>query len=211
VGGAAAYSDMVERVIAVITPGLEFDPLAIARIGIWSNPILLDPKWNGGDYYGKEEPSAGLAIALKLAFLNSYHWTWANEKFGHRWVSDGNPRDSWENKFAIEDFLDRVSAAGSTLVDANAFLFVVKAAQVYRVGHALTLQEGVKTIKAKVLLLPAQSDLAAFPIYAMRAAETLRKQGKAVDYAEIKGNGGHMDGLQKINTVDKLIKNFLSK
>jgi len=207
----AAYPDMVERVIAVITPGLEFDPLAIARAGLWSDPILLDPKWNGGDYYGKDEPSAGLAKAMKQVTLDVYHWGWANEKFGQRWASDKNPRDSWDNKFAIEDTLDRVSEASAAGVDANAFLYIVKSAQLYRVGHGATLDEGIKRIKAKVLILPAQSDLLFFPAYGKRAAESLRKAGKAVKYAEIEGNGGHLDGVLHIDRADKLIKTFLSK
>ena len=41
--------------------GGEGDAYLIAWLDIWAAPIRLDPKWNGGDYYGKEPPLAGLA------------------------------------------------------------------------------------------------------------------------------------------------------
>ena len=41
---SAAYPDMVERVIAVIAPGLEIDSLGVGMLNLWSMPIMLDPE-----------------------------------------------------------------------------------------------------------------------------------------------------------------------
>ena len=42
----------------------EADGWVIAWSHMWAAPILLDPSWSNGDYYGKAEPVAGLATAL---------------------------------------------------------------------------------------------------------------------------------------------------
>jgi homoserine acetyltransferase len=41
------------------------DAYSVGWLNIWAAPIMLDPKWNHGDYYGKDEPVEGLALALK--------------------------------------------------------------------------------------------------------------------------------------------------
>jgi homoserine O-acetyltransferase/O-succinyltransferase len=70
---AASHPDMVERVIPVIgTPGV--DAFGIEWLDIWAAPIRLDPKWNNGDYYGKEPPLEGLKQSLKIISLHANHW-----------------------------------------------------------------------------------------------------------------------------------------
>jgi homoserine O-acetyltransferase len=52
---AQSYPDSVERIVAVVgyaTP----EPYLIAWLDMWAQPIRLDPKWNNGDYYGREPP-----------------------------------------------------------------------------------------------------------------------------------------------------------
>src|SRR5437660_9346205 len=63
---AALYPDFVERVVHVIGPGFDISPFVLEMLDVWTLPIKLDPKWNHGDYYGEDEPTAGLAEAPKL-------------------------------------------------------------------------------------------------------------------------------------------------
>jgi homoserine O-acetyltransferase len=74
---AASYPQMVARAIPVIGGG-ESDGYLIAWLDLWAAPIRLDPNWNNGDYYGKAEPTAGLATALKMVTLHAQHWAWTN-------------------------------------------------------------------------------------------------------------------------------------
>ncbi len=73
-----------------------------------------------------------------------------------------------------------------------------------------SLEEGLRDVKAKVLLLPAQSDLLLFPDYSKGAMEILKKQGKPVEYLEIEGDGGHLDGVLAIGKAGEAIRKFLS-
>src|SRR5213592_1911863 len=70
---AAAYPDMVERIVPVIGAA-ELNAFGIGWLGVWAAPIMLDPRWNKGDYYGQEEPVEGLALALKIVTLHARHY-----------------------------------------------------------------------------------------------------------------------------------------
>jgi homoserine O-acetyltransferase/O-succinyltransferase len=207
---AAAYPDMVERIVPVIGAA-EANGYLIGWLNIWAAPILLDPKWSGGDYYGKDEPTDGLALALKTVTLHARHYGWADKAFGRKWAAaDRDPGKAWGNKFAIEATLDNVAVARAKVSDANSFLYLVKANQLFAAGHKGSLEEGLRDVKAKVLLVPAQSDLLLFPDYSKGAMEILKKQGKPVEYFEIEGDGGHLDGVLTIGKAGEAIRKFLS-
>ena len=203
---SAAYPDMVERVIAVIAPGLEIDSLGVGMLNLWSMPIMLDPKWNGGDYYGRDEPLEGVAQAIKLLTLTLSTNAGMDKRFGRKWaVPDKDPGAAFGNLFAIEDGLYKAGAARAKTVDANHFIYLVKANQLFSVVAE------AKNIKAKFLFVPAKSDPLFPPWMARRAAETLRAQGNAVDIFEIEGDGGHYDGLFQVNQASAAIRDFLSR
>ena len=207
---ATGYPDMVERAVAVISDA-EASGELIGWLNVWAAPILLDPNWNGGDYYGKAEPNAGLAQALKIVTLQAQGAEWANKNFGSKWAAaDKNPLDVFANKFAIEDVLDKAGAGRAATSDANAFLYLVKANQLY-LQDAPSIDAVVKKIKAKVLLLPAQGDLIFPPDGVRRTRDALKADGKAVEYAEIEGPNGHLNGVIHVAKQGEAIKAFLAK
>jgi homoserine O-acetyltransferase/O-succinyltransferase len=209
---AASYPEMVERAIPVIPGGVETSGYLVETLNTWMAPILNDPKWNKGDYYGKEEPVQGVAESLKLITMASRHYGWAEKAFGRKFAAaDKNPLDSWDNAFAIESVLDKATAAGAKKYDANSLLYTARANQLYRVHQDATLEEGVKRIKAKVLFIPAKSDLLLFPDYSKKAMEMLSAQGNKVEYFELQGDGGHLDGLFQIGQAGEVIREFLTK
>ena len=208
---AAAYPDLVPRIVAVIgTP--EMDAFSIGWLNIWAAPIVLDPRWNRGDYYGKDEPVEGLALALKTVTLHARHYGWAARTFGRKWAApDKDPARSWDGKFAIEDTLDKVALARARTSDANSFLYLARANQLFVTGHKGTLEDGLREVRAKVLLVPAQSDLLLFPEHSKRAMAILKSQGRDVDYFEIEGDGGHLDGVLAVTKAGDVIRKFLSR
>jgi homoserine O-acetyltransferase len=208
---AAAYPDMVPRLIPVIGAP-ELNAFGIEWANVWAAPIRLDPRWNNGDYYGKEEPVDGLATALKIVTIHARHYGWANRTFGRKWAApDRDPARSWSNVFAVEDAIDKVAAARAKTSDANSLLYLVKANQLFVAGHQATLEDGLKAVKAKVLLLPAESDLLLFPDFSKQAMEILKRQGRDVRYEEIPGDGGHLDGVLAVTKVGESIRKFLSE
>lgn len=209
---AASYPDFVERAIPVIPGGVEFNPYGIETASLWASAITNDPKWNKGDYYGKEEPLQGVAEAVKMITLSSRHYGWADKAFGRRFAkADKNPLDSWENLFAVDATFNAIGNGAAKRFDANSLLYTIRANQLFSVYQAPTLQEGLKRIKAKVLFIPAKSDLLLYPDYSKKAMELLTAQGNKVEYFEIQGDGGHLDGLLQITQAGNVIREFLNK
>jgi len=203
---AAAYPEMVDRVIAVIAPGLEIDGDGVGMLNLWSMPIAMDPKWNGGDYYGREEPLEGVAQALKLLSLTLATDSGMEKRFGRKWAApDKDPGAAFSNLYAIEDGLYKAGAARAKTVDANHFLYLVKTNQLFSVTA------DAKKIKAKFLFVPAKSDPLFPPWMARRAMDTLRAQGNTVDLFELDGDGGHYDGFFQIGQASAAIRDFLGR
>jgi homoserine O-acetyltransferase len=208
---ASAFPDSTDRIIPVVGAA-EASGYLIGWLNVWSAPIKLDPKWNGGDYYGKEEPVEGLATAFRTLLLQAEHYRGVAKAFGRRWAEDGkDPATSWTHRFAVEEHLDAFGTQRARDCDANSFLYQAKAIQLFVTGHKGALEDGLQDIRARVLLLPAQSDLMVFPDYAKEAAEILRSQGKRVEYFEIPGDGGHIDGVFNIVAAGALIRKFLDE
>jgi homoserine O-acetyltransferase/O-succinyltransferase len=208
---AARYPQMVERIIPVISAA-EASPWLIAWLDAWGSPIKLDPKWNNGDYYGKDAPNAGLADALKLVSLHANHWDWAQRNFGRSFAEGSkNPETDMANRYRIETFLNTAGAARAKVSDANHFLYLVRANQTFAPGGAQTLDEAAKKIKARTLLLYAPSDQV-FPAEWVRATEAaLKANGTSVESAEIPGPNGHLNGVVALTPHGPKIAEFLAR
>jgi homoserine O-acetyltransferase len=202
----AEYPQLVERVIHVIGPGLDIHPYVIALLDLWMMPIKLDPNWKDGNYYGGAEPNEGVAQSLKTVTLTALHFAWAEKVHGYKWAAEGkNPQDSMANLFAIEDSLYRTGVARASATDAAHFVWMAKANQLY------SLEKEQPRIRAKVLFLPAKTDLIFPPELSRKSAERLRAQGNHVELYEIDGTSGHLDGLFSIGKVADRIKAFLER
>ena len=209
---AAAYPDRVKRLIAAIG-GAEENAFLIGWLKLWAAPIRLDPNWNNGDYYGRAEPTRGLAESLKLVTLHARYWEWADQAMGRKWAEEGkDPRAAMANQFAIESFLDKAAAARAAVSDANHFLYLIKANQTFVTGNGSSVEEGLKAIKAPVLLIPSTEDLVFFPDRHMRTLkDKLAAQGLKVEYTDaITSTLGHLDGLAHIAKAGDTIAKFLS-
>jgi len=203
---AAEYPQLVERVIHVIGPGLDIHPYVIGLLDLWMMPIKMDPNWKGGDYFGGAEPNEGVAQSLKTVTLTALHFGWADKVHGYKWAAEGkNPQDAMGNLFAIEDSLYKSGQARAGATDAAHFVWMAKANQLYN------LEKEQSRIKAKVLFLPATTDMIFPPELSRKAAEKLKAQGNTVELYEIEGTSGHLDGLFSIGKVADRSKAFIEK
>ncbi len=155
---ASAYPEMVSRAVPVIGSGWA-DANLIAWLNIWAAPIKIDPNWNGGDYYQGQPPLDGLTEALKIVTLQAQHWEWANGTFGRSWAKeDQDPLASFDNQFKIEAALDTAGRARAIASDANHFLYLVKANQLFVAGHGKSILEGLQRIDAPTLIIHTDED-----------------------------------------------------
>lgn len=207
---AARYPERLERVIPVIASGWA-DADLIAWLDIWAAPIRLDPNWNGGDYYEGTAPDAGLADALKIVTLHANSAEWSNGTFGRNWAVEGaDPAASWDNEFAIVDTLNKAGAARAAVSDANHFLYLAKANQLFVAGHPDgNPYQGLLDIDVPTLLIHTDEDLV-FPGDAVReTGAIIKSDGTPVEIVELQGTRGHLDGVLAIAQAGDRIRAFL--
>jgi homoserine O-acetyltransferase len=108
------------------------------------------------------------------------------------------------NVYAIEDTLNKAGASRAATTDANSMIYTAKANQLYNLG------DDVKKMKARILFVPAKSDLIFPPELSQRAAERYRAQGGVAEVVIIDGDGGHLDLLNVAKQGDA-IRTFLAR
>ncbi|TAZ55602.1 E22 family MetX-like putative esterase [Rhizobium ruizarguesonis] len=207
---AARYPDKLERVIPVISSGWA-DANLIAWLDVWASPIKLDPNWNGGDYYTGQAPKAGLAQALKTLTLQANSAEWTDGTFGRDWAIEGaDPGQSWANDYKVVTKLNEAGAARVAQSDANHFLYLARANQLFVAGQPKdSLYKGLLDIDVPVMLIYTDEDLI-FPGNAVRETGTIIKtDGTPVEFVELEGTRGHMDGLLSIAQAGERIRAFL--
>ena len=213
---AATYPDMVGRIIPVIAAP-NFGGWMTGWLSIWAQPIRLDPTWNGGNYYGGPKPVAGLLASLKLITLHALHSHWADQTAGRALSNGAGPLAALAPDappFAIDETLDIASAARAAFVDANHLLYLVRANQTFIPGAgagATSVEEGLRKIKAPVLLLFAPQDQVFLAEWIRQAADMLRENGLDVETGEIDGPFGHYNGIVQIASVGPRIADFLAR
>jgi homoserine O-acetyltransferase len=209
---SVAYPQMVQRVVAVTPHGTAASAYLNAMINTWMSFIRLDPNWRGGDYYDHQPPLEGLAAAVKTVLLAARHYDWAETIFGRRWSSpEHDPLASLENGYFIETAFDQIARARAAQMDANAFLYLCRANQLYQLGHSGDPVEAIRALQAKVLVMPVASDLMLFPDYARSLAASLQAADKQVEYWELSGGNGHLDGVLAIDRLAERIQAFLER
>jgi homoserine O-acetyltransferase len=209
---AVAYPDFVERIIPVIsTPKMH--GWLVGWMKMWGDPIKLDPKWNNGDYYGKQEPMDGTTYSLMLITLSAQGAEWAEKIFARKWAdSQKNPYDAMENQFLVEEGLLKGGSGRAKTADANSMLYLIKACTLFDIGHGYgSFEEAVKNVQAKTLMIGADTDLLFPPYQIKESVEVFKKMGKNASYFEIKSAFGHLGGILDITQASDVIKKIFEE
>ncbi|HVL73027.1 MAG TPA: homoserine O-acetyltransferase [Beijerinckiaceae bacterium] len=200
---AVAYPDMVGRIVPVIAAA-GGDAYLNAWLDVWAQPIRLDPKWKGGAYDPADPPKDGLAAALKIVTLHAQGADWANKTFGPAPAAEGkSPAQDLQNRYRIEAALDAAGAARAGTVDANSFLYLIRANQLANADPA--------KIKAPTLLIYSPTDAVFPPDWIERTAAAIRANGTPVETAPVTGPNGHLNGVLHMAPLGPKIAEFLAR
>lgn len=209
-GGAAqavewsvTYPECVPRVIAVVPPGLAVHPYAGAVADAWTRPILNDPAWRNGYYDADNPPRIGLTEALRLTTLAALSYE-TLASFGSAPQDHANdPLQALGHEFKADAMLGAMAAERANLIDANHFLYMVRAYKLFNVAPRIHLS------RAKYLFLPAEGDLLFPPHMALAAVRSLQAAGCEASMFVLRGGGGHVDGLTQMHQATEVIHCFL--
>jgi len=208
----ARYPGFVVSAIPLATT-TRHSALAIAFNEVARQAIMADPNWKGGNYYEGPKPDTGLAVARMIGHITYLSDEAMRHKFGRRLQGREKFSFDFDADFQVESYLRHQGNKFVERFDANAFLYVTKAADYYDLpsqhdsGSAV---EAFSRARAKFLVVSFTSDWL-YPTYQSKAmVQAMKKCGLDVSFCEIEAEWGHDAFLLPNVRLTYLIKGFLA-
>ncbi|MBI4536792.1 MAG: homoserine O-acetyltransferase [candidate division NC10 bacterium] len=205
-----SYPDRVHSAI-VLASTARTSAQTIALNEVPRQAIYADPNWNQGDYYGKEPPNAGLAVARMIGHITYLSETSMREKFGRRLQERERYGYDFATEFEVESYLKYHGNRFTARFDANSFLYITKAIDYFdlSLGHR-ELAEAFAAVRAKFLVLSYSSDWLYPPEQSEELVRALLRNGIDASYVEIKSDYGHDSFLLEVDRLGELTRDFLA-
>ncbi len=202
-----SYPNRIRSAIPIAT-ALKHSPQQIAFDEVGRQAILVDPKWNNGDYYGQAPPAKGLAVARMVGHITYMSDTSMTEKFGRRVKADQQPFKFSPN-FEVEGYLQYRGDNFVKRFDANSYLYITKAIDAFNLLNGTSIQDVFKQLRAKVLVIAFNSDWL-YPAYqSQEIVRACKLSHVDTTYCEVNSTYGHDAFLLEVEEETHLIKHFL--
>jgi len=80
-----------------------------------------------------------------------------------------------------------------------------------KANQLFNVENEIGRIKAKILFVPAASDLIFPPEFSRKAADKFKSMGGTAEVFVIEGNRGHLDGVVGIQKAAQAIRDFMQR
>ncbi len=202
----ADYPDRVRSAIP-ISATAKHTPQQIAFDEVGRQAIMADPAWNQGDYYGKDKPEKGLAVARMIGHITYMSDQSMEEKFSRR-LKESDSRFKFSADFEVESYLHYRGDNFVKRFDANSYLYLTKAMDYFDLSGDKLIPQGRK-LDTRFLVIACKSDWL-YPSYqSLDLVRQLKTRHVDATYCEIDSTYGHDAFLVAGTKQEALIKNFL--
>ena len=207
---AVAHPDRVVSAIPIATTA-RHSAQQIAFNEVGRQAIMADPNWNGGDYYGKELPARGLAVARMVGHITYMSDHSMREKFGRRLRGKEAFGFDFEVDFEVENYLRYRGTQFVSRFDANSYLYISKAMDYFDLtGGQASLAVALQPARARFLVISFSSDWL-YPSYqSQEMVRALRARNCDVAYVELQSGYGHDSFLVDVGEQSSLVRGFLA-
>ena len=213
---AVMFPDRTGAIIPIATCA-EASAQQIGWGSIGRRALLMDPRWNGGDYYGapvNEGPWQGLAVARMIAQVTFRTDRKFTARFGRQLRDNPFHADGIDllSEFTVEGYL---SHHGESLVerfDANSYLYIGKAMDLHDVGRGRGgVENAMARIACPVLTIGISSDIL-YPAYQqVQIHSMVAGRDPRSRYVEIESDEGHDGFLIALGPLGNAIRGFLAQ
>jgi homoserine O-acetyltransferase len=204
----AAYPRNLRSVIPIAT-ALKHSPQQIAFDEVGRQAVMADQAWNQGNYYGKEIPEKGLAVARMIGHITYMSDKSMEEKFSRR-LKENNYSFKFITDFEVEGYLRYRGDNFVRRFDANSYLYITKAMDYFDLSGDKLIPRDRK-IDVRFLVIAFKSDWL-YPAYqSQEIVRQLKIKGADATYCEINSTYGHDAFLLEVEEETRLIKPFLHK
>jgi len=208
---ATRHPDLVRAAIPIAASGA-LGALGIALHGeIGRRAIMADPNWRAGEYQEAGVfPSEGLAIARMAAMVTYHSRDSLGDRFGRSPASRPVLYPAFGPTFDVEGYLHYHGDALVRRFDANSYLYLTRAMDLYDVARNGGADTWLGKIDTPTLLIGISSDWL-FPAADVKAlAGHIAYLGKDVTYAEIDSINGHDSFLKDWDQLGPILERFIS-
>jgi len=206
------FPQMVEKCICIAS-GMNLSAQALAFDIVGRNAITADPAWANGDYYeAGEKPAQGLAQARMIGHITYLSSENMKKKFGREKNEIITPLPRFATSFQVESYLDHQGSKFVHRFDANSYLHITEAMDVFDLAENVDDPSDVfrdVAMKTRFLVVALSSDWLFPPEQSLQLARTLIRAGKRVSYCLLKSPYGHDAFLVEINRLAEVIHAFL--
>jgi homoserine O-acetyltransferase/O-succinyltransferase len=196
--------------IMPIATTAKHSPQQIAFSEVGRQAIMADPHWKHGCYYGGPLPAKGLAVARMVGHITYMSDKSMEEKFG-RQSNGGNQPFKFMGDFEVESYLHHRGNAFVKRFDANSYLYITKAMDLYDPAQGRKLSEVFRGCDAHVLVIAFKSDWLYPPYQSHDIVRACKQAGVEATYCEVDSTYGHDAFLLEVEEETHLIKHFLAK
>jgi homoserine O-acetyltransferase len=205
-----SYPEMVQSCIPIATT-YKHSAQQIAFDEVGRQAIMSDPRWENGDYYGKEHPFGGLSVARMIGHITYMSDTSMEQKFGRALKKKEYGYD-FTQEFEVEGYLRHRGNNFIQRFDANSYLYITKAMDYFDIQKNHSLFRAFQYIKKTKFLVIAFSSDWLYPSYQSKEiVKACKMSGIDVTYCEISSDYGHDAFLIEFPEETKLITHFLEK
>jgi len=207
---AANWPDRAERVL-VIASTSRHSAQNIAFHELGRQAIMADPRWQDGDYYGKEAPDNGLAVARMAAHITYLSEEALTEKFGRNLQDREAKSFGFDADFQVESYLRYQGSGFTRRFDANSYLYITRAMDYFDLAeeHGGKLADAFAGTQARFCLVSFDSDWLYPTPESRHVVHALNAAGAAVSFVELSAPHGHDSFLLDVPALDRVIGGFL--
>ncbi len=204
---ATQYPDAIASAIVLATTPHP-SPMAISLNAVARWSIFNDPTWRKGEY--KHNPKDGLALARAIGHITFLSDESMDAKFGRKFSAKDGQFDFF-GQFEVERYLNYNGYSFIDRFDANSFLYLAKALDLYDVTWGYeSMSEAFSQVSAPMQFFAFTSDW----LYPARQSEEmvacLQELGKQVEYHLITSSYGHDSFLLEHEAFTPMARKFLA-
>jgi homoserine O-acetyltransferase/O-succinyltransferase len=205
------FPEMVDSAVLLATT-TRHSALAIAFNEVARQSIMVDPNWNHGNYYDGQKPDMGLAVARMIGHITYLSDESMRLKFGRRLQDKADFSFNFDADFQVESYLRYQGRKFVDRFDANAFLYITKAADYFDLEHQYGQGSAVAAFAnacSRFLVVSFTSDWL-YPTYQSKAmVKAMKKNALDVSFCEIEAKWGHDAFLLPSQRLSSIMKGFL--
>ena len=204
-----SYPEYVKKTILIATaPRLSAQNIAFNAVA--RNAILSDKNFNNGNYYGKESPEKGLAIARMIGHITYLSEDAMHNKFARKLQNKSKLDFDFNVEFQVESYLEHQGQIFVDRFDANSYLYISRACDYFDIAQKYgSLENAFSKTNSEFLVICFSSDWLFPPSQSQEIVNALMKTGKDVSFLQIESPAGHDAFLLEFEAQTKVIKSFL--